>query len=70
VDWHPEDSRFIAVGDDLVVWLYRIVGHGKGSGVPVDQPVAIIWTLRDSLIWRGRGYTDHSEALKAVGMEE
>ena len=69
VDWHPEDSRFVAVGEDRVVWLYRIVGYGKGSGVPVDQAVAIVWTLRDRLIWRGQGYIDHSEALKAVGLE-
>jgi ketosteroid isomerase-like protein len=69
-DWHPEDSHFVAVGEDRVVWLYRIVGYGKGSGVPVDQAVAIVWTLRDRLIWRGQGYIDHSEALEAVGLEE
>ncbi len=34
LDWHPEDSRFVAVGEDRVAWLYRIVGYGKGSGVP------------------------------------
>jgi ketosteroid isomerase-like protein len=70
LDWHPEDSRFVAVGEDRVAWLYRIVGYGKGSGVPIDQPVAIVWTLRHGLIWRGQGYIDHHEALKAVGLEE
>jgi ketosteroid isomerase-like protein len=69
VGWHPEDSRFVDVGDDRVVWLYRIVGRGKGSGVPVSQPVAIVWTLCDRLIWRGQGYHDHHAALKAVGLE-
>jgi ketosteroid isomerase-like protein len=69
-DWHPEDGRFLAVGDDRVAWLYRIVGYGKGSGVPIDQPVAIVWTLRDGLIWRGFGYIDHHQALKDVGLEE
>jgi ketosteroid isomerase-like protein len=70
VDWHPEDSRFVAVGEDRVVWLYRIVGYGKESGVPIDQPVAIVRTLRDRMIWRGQGYIDHAEALKAAGPEE
>jgi ketosteroid isomerase-like protein len=70
VDWHPEDSRFMEAGDDRVVWLYRIVGRGKGSGVPVDQAVAIVWTLRGRLIWRGQGYLDHREALEAVGLAE
>jgi ketosteroid isomerase-like protein len=68
--WHSEHDQFVDGGDERVVWLYRIVGRGKGSGVPVDQPVAIIWTLREGLIWRGRAYLDHGEALKAAGLEE
>jgi hypothetical protein len=69
-NWHSEDDRFLAAGDDRVVWLYRIVGQGKGSGVPVDQPIAIVWTLRDGLIWRGEAFLDQQQALKAVGLEE
>jgi ketosteroid isomerase-like protein len=69
-NWHSEDDRFVAAGDGRVVWLYRIVGQGKGSSVPVDQAVAIVWTLRDGLIWRGQAYLDHEAALKAVGLEE
>jgi ketosteroid isomerase-like protein len=70
VGWHPEDSRFVDAGDNGVVWLYRIVGHGKGSRVPVDQAVAIVWTFQDGLMWRGQGYQNHRDALKAVGLEE
>jgi ketosteroid isomerase-like protein len=70
VDWHPEDGRYVDVDDDRVLWLYRIVGRGRGSGVPVSQPVAIVWTLRDGLLWHGQGYHDHDEALKAAGLEE
>lgn len=69
-NWHSEDDRFVDGGEDRVVWLYRIVGQGKGSGVPVDQPVAIVWTLRDGLIWRGHALLDHREALEAVGLAE
>jgi ketosteroid isomerase-like protein len=70
VGWHPEDSRFVDAGDDRVVWLYRIVGQGKGSGAPVNQPLAIVWTLRDRLIWRGQAYPDQSEALEATGLDD
>ena len=70
VGWHPEDSRFVDAGGERVVWLYRIVGQGKGSGVPVSQPFAIVWTLRDRLIWRMQGYQEQHQALKAVGLEE
>ena len=68
--WHREDSRFLDAGGDRIVWLYRVVGQGKKSGVSVDQPIGIVWTLRDRLIWRGQAYLDHAEALKAVGLEE
>jgi len=69
-NWHSEDDRFVDGDGEQVVWLYRIVGQGKGSGVPVDQPVAIIWTLCDGLIWRGQAFLDHREALKAAGLAE
>jgi ketosteroid isomerase-like protein len=68
--WHPEGSQFVDAGGDRVVWLYRIVGEGKGSGVPVSQAVAIVWTLRDRQIWHGQGYHDQHEALKSVGLEK
>jgi ketosteroid isomerase-like protein len=69
-DWHSEDDRFLDASDGRVVWLYRIVGEGKGSGVPVAQAVAIVYTLRDGLISRGDVFHDQHEALKAVGLEE
>jgi ketosteroid isomerase-like protein len=68
--WHSEDDRFLDAGSGRVVWLHRIVGHGKASGFPVDQPIGIVWTLRDGLIWRGEAFLDHKEALEAVGLEE
>ena len=51
------------------MWLYRIVGRGKGTGVPVDQAIAIVYTLRDGLIWRGQVFLDQRSALEAVGLE-
>jgi ketosteroid isomerase-like protein len=67
-NWHSEDNRFVDVGGEQVVWLYRIVGQGKGSGVPVDQAIAIVYTLRDDLIRRGQVFLDQRSALKAVGL--
>jgi len=69
-DWHSEDDRVVDGAAERVVWLHRIVGQAKGSGFPVDQSVGIVWTVRDGLIWRGRAYLSHAEALKAVGLEE
>jgi ketosteroid isomerase-like protein len=68
-NWHSEHDRFVDAGGEQVLWLYRIVGQGKGSGVPVDQPIAIVYTLRDGLIWRGQVFLDQRSALEAVGLE-
>jgi ketosteroid isomerase-like protein len=54
---------------DRVLVLGRIEGRGRGSGVPVDAPYAAIVDFRDGKTWRARGYLDHSEALRAAGLE-
>jgi ketosteroid isomerase-like protein len=64
-DWHTEDERFLDVGGDKVVVLYRIVGRGKGSGVPIDRAVGIVFTLRDGKILLGEVHLENQEALKA-----
>jgi ketosteroid isomerase-like protein len=64
-DWHTEDEHLLDVGGDKVVLLYRTVGHGKGSGVPVDQPVGIVFTLGDARVLRCDVYLDSQDALKA-----
>jgi len=69
-DWHSEDELYVDAGDGRVALLYRIVGRGKGSGVPVDQPIAILWTVRDGKIQRGEGYLDPEDALAALGLKE
>jgi len=69
-DWHSEDEVYVDAGDGRVALVYRIVGRGKGSGVPVDQPIAILWTVREGKIWRGQGYLDPEQALAAAGLKE
>jgi ketosteroid isomerase-like protein len=68
--WHSEDDRIIDAGEERVIWLHRIVGRAKASEFPVDQPMGIVWRLRDGLIWRGQAYLGHADALKAVGLAE
>jgi ketosteroid isomerase-like protein len=69
-------EEFHTVAEDLrdlgdhVLMLGRVEGRGKGSGVPVDMPLAQIFYFRDGRICRTRFYLDHGEALKAVGLEE
>ena len=55
---------------DVVVMIGRLEARGKGSGVPVDSPLGMVFDLRDGAIARIRGYLDQAEALEAVGLSE
>jgi ketosteroid isomerase-like protein len=63
----PEEFRDL---DDRVLMLGRMQGRGRGSGVPVDAPIANILDFRGGRIWRSRVYFDRSEALRAAGLAE
>ena len=65
-EWHSEDERYIDAGDGQVVFVYRIVGRGKGSGAPIDQDAGISWIVRDGKVVRGKVYLDPEEALASV----
>jgi ketosteroid isomerase-like protein len=64
------------VGEDFrdlggrILWLGRIEGRGRGSGVPVDAPLGLIYEFRDDKISRCHAHLDHDKALKAVGLAE
>jgi ketosteroid isomerase-like protein len=69
-DFHMEDSRFLDAGRDRVVVLYRLVGRGAGSGVPVSREVGALWQLRNGKLLKGKMYLDQREALEAAGLRE
>jgi ketosteroid isomerase-like protein len=73
IDSYPdlklEASEAKANGDQVFAWV-RVVGHGAGSGLPVDMRLAHVVTFRDGKITRLDVYYDRSEALRAVGLEE
>jgi ketosteroid isomerase-like protein len=55
---------------DRILWLGRILGVGRGGGVPVDAPNGVLIDVRDGKISRIRTYPDHGEALRAAGLAE
>jgi ketosteroid isomerase-like protein len=67
---HSEDDCFLDAGDDRVVYLYRIVGRGTGSGVPASRDFAILWHLRNGKLFKGEVYLDQALALEAAGLRE
>lgn len=53
------DSRILAVDR----WLFR----GR-EGIEIEEELPTAYTFRNGLIVRVDGFTDKSEALKAVGL--
>src|SRR5918994_2311789 len=69
-EFRIEGDRFLDAGRDRVVHLYRLVGRGAGSGVPVSREVGALWQLRNGKLLKGEVYLDQRQALEAAGLRE
>jgi uncharacterized protein len=68
-DMRFEPEEFIGTGDEVVVIL-RLTGHGKVSGVPVEDRIAHHWSIRDGKAVRLQVFSDPSEAREAAGLAQ
>jgi ketosteroid isomerase-like protein len=69
-----EDYRFeleetVDLDEHLLV-VGRILGRGAGSGVPINQPLATLWTFRGDKAVRVKSFMSRQEALEAAGRSE
>jgi uncharacterized protein len=64
LDLVPEE--FLEAGDRVVVVL-RFQGTGRESGVPVDERLAHLWTVREGRAVRMTVHSGREEALSAAG---
>jgi ketosteroid isomerase-like protein len=62
----PEE--LVDLGDDRVLAVQHATGRAKGSGIETEIRYAVIYTLRDGKIVRGREYIDRDHALDAAGL--
>ena len=53
-------------GDSRVVALGRFCGRPKASGLEVEIPFALVWTLRDGAAVRVDEYTDTALLIEAL----
>jgi ketosteroid isomerase-like protein len=60
-------EELIDAGGDRVVTVQRAAGRAKASGVDTEIRYAVVYTVRDGKIVRGREYIDRAAALDAVG---
>jgi ketosteroid isomerase-like protein len=68
-DFSIQAEEWIDSGEDVIVALH-VRARGRQSGVPVDQHVWHVWTLRNGTLWRLRIYATKAEALEAAGLTE
>jgi ketosteroid isomerase-like protein len=66
--WEPVE--FINAGDDVVVAVVAMHGHGRGSDIPMDVLAAFVYEVRDDKIVRDRPFRSRSQALEAAGLRE
>jgi uncharacterized protein len=60
---------FIDLGEHLVVEIHT-VGHGRASGIRIENRVVHIWTIRGGKATRFRVFGTRQEALDELGLAE
>jgi ketosteroid isomerase-like protein len=69
-EFWTEPVEVIDAGEDQVVSVLRMGGRAKQSGIETNLTYAVLNTIRDGKIARGREYATRDEALEAAGLSE
>jgi ketosteroid isomerase-like protein len=64
-DYDQEIEEIVDLGD-YVLAVGRASARGAGSGVPVTQEFAVVWTFEGERAIRARSFASRAEALKAI----
>jgi ketosteroid isomerase-like protein len=68
-EYRQELKEIVDLGENVVVVL-RVSARGGGSGVPVAQELAVLWTFENEKPVRARSFTSRAEALEAAGRRQ
>ena len=68
VDYSYEE--LIDAGDDRVVSVVTRHGRGRASGIEVERPFALVWTIRHGKVVRVVWFLERTKALEAAGLSE
>jgi ketosteroid isomerase-like protein len=68
-DLRFEADELIDAGEQVVA-VQRMTGRAKASGVATEIRFAVVYTIREGKVVRGREYWSRAEALEAVGLSE
>ena len=64
-DYDQELEDVVDLGDDVLV-VGRASARGAGSGVPVAQEFAVVWTFEGDRAVRAQSFASREEALSAL----
>jgi ketosteroid isomerase-like protein len=66
--WRVEDVVVRAAGEDQAIALFTMVAKGKGSGIELTRPDALVGSFRGGKAVKLGYYNDQALALEAVGL--
>jgi ketosteroid isomerase-like protein len=68
--WESQSLEIVAseVSGDQVFVVIRLTSHGAGSGIDNVADFAFVFTVRNGLIARWRGFVEADEARAAAGL--
>ena len=68
---HNELVELIEAGDgETVVSVQRTQARMRHTGLEVDLPWAVVWTIQDGRVMRAIGYMGRKQALEAAGLSQ
>ena len=62
-------EELLDVGEGRVLAVQRVTGRAKLSGAETEMRLAVVYTVRDGKIVRGREYLDRGKAIEALAAE-
>src|SRR5262245_16732230 len=65
-----EPLELIDAGKEEVIVVERFGGRARLSGIEMNGTFALVYTIRDGKITRGREYDTREEAFEAAGLQE
>jgi ketosteroid isomerase-like protein len=66
--WRLDDLEVRAAADDQAIALFTMVAKGKGSGIELTRPDALVASFRGGKAVKLGYYNDQALALEAVGL--
>lgn len=67
-EWRVEVDRVTEGPDGRVLIVMTMHARGKGSGVPLAECTAHIWTVDDGMLLRNEPFREPEQAVRALGL--